>query len=192
MGRMHYSDEEILEGISNNDERVIAFIYKHFFDPVKIYIVQNSGTEDDAKDTFQEAVIALYRKVTNKNLALEKSSLKTYFISICKLMWLKSLERKRKKPEDELKEEVLSLQEELNDEIEITQRYKLYQDHFQKLSEDCRKLLTMFLKKVPVKEITLKMNFSSDSYTKKRKFQCKEKLIERIKNDRNYNDLTNE
>ena len=72
---------------------------------------------------------------------------------------------------------------------EEQERYKLYQKHFQTLHMDCQTILTMFLEKVPLRDIAKKMNIKSEKYLKKRKYQCKEILVKRIQNDANFKRL---
>ena len=72
-----YTVEEILEGLLNRDTDVLDFIYDQYFYPVKVFISRNSGTEEDAKDIYQDAVLVIYQKVKEGNLALNCSSFAT-------------------------------------------------------------------------------------------------------------------
>ena len=53
-------------------------------------VLKNNGSEDDAKDIFQEAVIVLYNKVQTGNFELS-SKLNTFLYSVCRRLWLKRL-----------------------------------------------------------------------------------------------------
>jgi hypothetical protein len=66
------------------------------------------------------------------------------------------------------------------------ERYRLFQQHFLRLSEDCKKVLRLFMNKVPLKEIAEIMGFKTEKYAKTRKFMCKEKLKNAIINDPNF------
>jgi hypothetical protein len=44
----------------------------------------------------------------------------------------------------------------------------------------------MFFDKVSIREIARIMGFKSENYVKSRKFKCKELLVERIKQDKDY------
>ena len=66
------------------------------------------------------------------------------------------------------------------------EKYRLFQKHFLKLSEDCKKILKLFMNKVPLREIAEIMGFKTEKYAKTRKFMCKEKLKNAIFNDPNY------
>ena len=73
-----------------------------------------------------------------------------------------------------------------------SEKYKLFQQHFLQLGEDCQKILRLFLAKVPLREIAEVMGFKSEKYAKTRKFMCKEKLKNQILNDPKYNKLIEE
>ena len=74
-------------------------------------------------------------------------------------------------------------------EMEINEQYYLYRKKFAELGKDCKKILSLFLKKVSMAEIMKIMEHSSISYTKKRKFMCKQKLIRLIQGDESYQEL---
>ena len=56
-------------------------------------VTSNSGTEYEAKDIYQEALIVLWQKAVSNNLVLT-SKLSTYLYSICQNLWRKELDRK--------------------------------------------------------------------------------------------------
>jgi len=186
---MHYIEESLLEGIRLNDTDTLEYIYKKFYPAIKNFIILNSGAEDDAKDTFQESIIVIYRRLKNeKNFAIS-CSFKTYIFSISKNLWLKELER-RKIEQEKIRytEDFESVDIETGESVSspIEDRFKMYQNHYLSLSKDCQQVLRLFMEKVSLKEIAKIMGYTSEKYAKKRKYQCKEILVKRIKNDPYY------
>jgi len=184
-----FSDEQILKGILRHDNLVLQYIYKQYYYNINYFIRKNQGSEDDANDIFQEAIIIIYRKVKENDLIFEKSSFKGYLFTVCRLLWLKQLERRRiekEKLNDSLPYHEDLYDESLNELISKNEKYGLYQKHFAALSTDCQKLLQLFFEKVSLKEIATIMGFKSEKYAKKRKFKCKELLISRIKQDAEF------
>ena len=90
-----YSDEQILRGILRHDNLILQFIYKQFYYKVNYFIKKNQGSEEDANDLFQEAIIVIYRKLKENDLIFEKSSFQGYLFSVCRFLWLKQLEKRR-------------------------------------------------------------------------------------------------
>lgn len=184
-----YSDEQILKGILRHDNLILQYIYKQYYYNINYFIRKNQGSEDDASDIFQEAIIIIYRKIKENDLIFEKSSFKGYLFSVCRFLWLKQLEKRRL--EKEKLNDSLPYQEDLYDDnfnelVSKNERYGLYQKHFGTLSTDCQKLMQLFFEKVSLKEIAKVMGYKSEKYAKKRKFKCKELLISRIKQDAEF------
>ncbi|NQU53625.1 MAG: sigma-70 family RNA polymerase sigma factor [Bacteroidetes bacterium] len=184
-----YSDEQILKGILRHDNLILQYVYKQYYYKINYFIKKNQGSEDDASDVFQEAIIVIYRKLKENDLIFEKSSFAGYLFSVCRFLWLKQLEKRR--IEKEKLNELLPFQEDLYDDslnelVEKNERYGLYQKHFATLSTDCQKLMQLFFEKVPLKEIAKVMGYKGEKYAKTRKYKCKELLIRRIKQDTEF------
>ena len=184
-----YSDEQILKGILRHDNLILQFIYKQFYYKVNYFIKKNQGSEEDANDLFQEAIIVIYRKLKENDLIFEKSSFQGYLFSVCRFLWLKQLEKRR--IEREKINDTLPFQENIYDDnlvdlVDKNEKYGLYQKHFKTLSTDCQKLLQMFFDKVSLREIAKIMGYKGEKYAKTRKYKCKELLISRIKQDTEY------
>lgn len=184
-----YKVEEILEGIRRHDIRILQYVYKTYYSYIKYFIISNSGNDDDAQDIFQEALVIIYRKLDGSDLDIS-CTFKTYLYSVCRLLWLKQLEKRKTKNEYSLdNENFIELADETKDLSEQNERYKLYQKYFKKLGEDCRRVLEMSLEKISLKQIAEIMGYKSEKYAKKRKYQCKERLINEIKNDPQFKEL---
>lgn len=187
-----YSNEELLRGILRNNSTILRHIYKSYYHKINAFVTRNSGDESDANDIFQEAIIVIYRKLKADNLILDNCTFETYLYSVCRLLWLKHLEKRKNNivKVEEIHHYSESIYEDDIQDIALkNERYKLFQDHFQKLGKDCQKILQLFFDKVPIKQIAEVMGFTSESYAKKRKHQCKEYLVRSIKQDTAYKNI---
>lgn len=173
----------IIEGIRIQDKLILKSIYESYFPTIKRLVADNYGSEQDAKDVFQEGIIIIYRKIKDGNFNLT-SSFKTYIYGVCRYIWIKELSMRR---EDTRKLEGYIEYEEVPDivfdEYEKNEQYKLYQKHFKRLEKDCQKLLQLFLKKVALKDIAQVLGIESHQYIKRKKYKCKEQLVRYIKSD---------
>lgn len=189
---VHYTVEAILEGLKNSDNSVLEFVYRKYFPIVRFFVIKNSGTDEDAKDIFQEAMILMYKRLKDGTLDLT-CAFKTYLYSVCRILWMRHLERRQIKTDDLSDNQVfIDIEDQIEDQVTEQERFRLYQKHFQTLHKDCQEILRLFLKKVPLKEIAQLVNIKSDKYLKKRKFECKETLTKRIQNDPDYKRLRND
>jgi len=184
------TQNEILAGIVAGDQIIITEFYKNNLPKVKSLILKNSGSEKDAEDIFQDAMVFVYEKLENNSLQLT-SSLGTYIYSVCRNMWMNELRKSKKEIKNET---ILSIAASDTDDIieEIQQKEKsyVYQKYFLQLGPVCQELLTLFFKGLSMKDIA-KQRDSTESYVRKKKFNCKKRLTELIKADPVFEELKN-
>lgn len=187
-----YTKEKIIEGIIRGDNEILKHLYQENYRKIKFLITTNNGSEDDAEDIFQETLIILYRKLRENNYQIT-SSLNTFIYAVARTMWLKELSSRKLKPEIfDTEDSYISDIPSILDLIEKHDRLKLFRDKFEELSVDCKKVLSMFLNNLSIKDITRIMGYSSEQHTKNRHYRCKKSLVEKIKSCKQYKELGNE
>ncbi|MEL6559659.1 MAG: sigma-70 family RNA polymerase sigma factor [Bacteroidota bacterium] len=183
-------EKDIIGLILKGDSKTISKIYQECFPAIRQMVLTNSGDKEEAKDIFQETMVVLYRKIKNDSLTLN-CTLSTYIYSISRNMWLDKLRRKGKfQNVMQFHQENSGPDKNLIDLIHQNETYALYQKHFQRLGEDCKKILCWFFEGKDMKFIAREMNYKSEGYARKRKFKCKDKLIRNIQNDPVYHEIT--
>lgn len=184
-----FTEIEIIDGIRRHEEKILNYLYKRFFKEINFFILKNNGKEADAKDIFQEALIIIYRKAKHEDLVLT-CSFSTYIYSVCRLLWLKQLKQRNVAVGDisEMGDRI-EMDDETQSVFEDNERYALYQKHYSKLAEDCKKILKLFLENNSLKKIAEIMGYKSEQYAKKRKFMCKGYLVKSIQKDPKYKEL---
>ena len=187
-----FSPEEIFDGIRREDRKILERIYKVFYPAVRHYVTSNNGNEHDAQDIFQDSLVIVYLKV-KKSPPVLTCSFGTYLFSINKYLWYREFRRSHMHARSMLNPDELIDYENnfMNDYIRMEKR-KLVLDHFNEMGESCQKLLSLFIQNTPVERITKIMGFSTDQYTRNRRTNCKEKLVQRIWNSPRYRELRNE
>ncbi len=168
-------DSEILDRISRGDEKVLDHLYKKYYRMMANIVLSNNGTEEEAKDVYQEALLAFWQKASSGKLVLT-SKISTYLYSICLNQWRKELERKSRISG----EEVVDGEEfQTHDERE---RLRIVQECINELGEVCRGVLTYYyFDGLNMQEIAKKMNFANTDTAKTKKYKCKKKLDSLIK-----------
>ena len=180
---MTETDKGYINAILTGDKRGLKDIYTKYLPRISNYITKNSGSADDAKDVFQEALIVLFKKARQGDFQLS-SAFYTYLFGVCKNIWGNRLQKaSRSKVTSISEEKEFADTDEMDAIMQVEERHQLFRAKLRAMGADCQKLLKLFFKKVPMKEIVEIMNFSSVSYAKKRKFQCKEKLIAMVQGD---------
>ncbi|MGA0559983.1 RNA polymerase sigma factor [Larkinella sp. VNQ87] len=83
-------DHSLLEALRAGDAWAYEWVYQQYYPSVARFVQRNQGSEGDAEDIFQEAVILLHQKITSADFRLT-ATLKTFLFSIAKNLWLKKL-----------------------------------------------------------------------------------------------------
>lgn len=182
------TDEEIIEGLKKRDNRVLQYIYKNAFNAVKQLVIHNAGSDKDAEDIFQEALIIIFKKLRDEPRFELSSTFTTYIYSISRLLWLKHLKKIKKIDIDPLNrdmEERIEFEEPLPVEDKDL-RFAIYQRTLLKIPEDCQKILRLTAEDISAKEIASQLGFRSEGYVRKRRHFCKEYLINKVKEDADY------
>ncbi|MGE5383213.1 MAG: RNA polymerase sigma factor [Omnitrophica WOR_2 bacterium] len=182
---IHYSDEAIIEGLRLRSDYIIKYIYQELFPMILYLVTKNNGSEEDAEDIFQDSLIVVFKKIKANELDLT-CSFRTYIYSVSRNLWLQKLSKQKQFSREFSDVETYItmsdyiLTEKKQDEIE---KFRLYQQHFLTLGDDCQKVLMLFMKKVSLRDIATEMGFKTEKYAKTRKYLCKEELKKRIIND---------
>jgi RNA polymerase sigma factor (sigma-70 family) len=167
-------DEEVLDRIHRGDEKALDYLYrKHYRMMIRI-VLNNSGTEEEAKDIFQDALIVFWQKATSGNLVLT-SKISTYLYSICQNLWRKELERKSRLVH-EAKDSPIAPVEDLEERSHIIRQC------IAELGDTCRKVLTYYyFDGLSMDVIAERMGFASTDTAKTKKYKCKKRLDSLVK-----------
>jgi RNA polymerase sigma factor (sigma-70 family) len=168
------SDNEILEKIKQGDESALDYLYKKFYKMMAKLIISNNGTDEEARDIYQEALIVFWQKAVSNNLVLT-SKISTYLYSICQNLWRKELDRKsRLSYEDKDGSDGLDPDRE--------ERIKIINNCINELGETCKKLLTYYyFDEMSMSDIAEKLGFANADTAKTKKYKCKKHLDTLIK-----------
>lgn len=172
------TDDELLMGLAAGSDEALAQLYRRYFPMVLHFVTTNNGSEDDAKDIYQEALIVLYEKVRSGSLELH-CQLKTYLYSVGRRLWLKQLSRRSRfmvqdveTPANE-RQAMEQLNDDLQDHEERDRQFTLMADSLNRLGEPCRTLLEDFyIQHLSMQAITEKFGYTNADNAKTQKYKC--------------------
>ncbi|HWK56002.1 MAG TPA: sigma-70 family RNA polymerase sigma factor [Parapedobacter sp.] len=171
------ADAVILEGVARGDAGSLERLYRDYFPMILNMIVQNNGTEEEAKDVFQEAVIVLYDKVKQHDFELT-SRLKTYIYSVCRRLWLKQLGSKDRTFRDVAAyEDIIVVEEDLAMHEEKDLQLTMMEQALDELGEPCRTIIRDFyIANLSMQEICDKFGYTNADNAKTQKYKCLQRL----------------
>lgn len=140
-------------------------------------VIQNSGTEEEAKDVFQEAMMVLYDKAKRGDFTLS-SKLKTYMYSVCRRLWLKQLGSQGRAFQDiSSYEEVIPVEDDLARHREKDLQLLLMERAMDKLGEPCRTIIhDFYMANLSMQEICEKLGYTNADNAKNQKYKCLQRL----------------
>jgi len=164
---------------------VMDVLYESQYPKLKSYILKNNGSEHDAEDIFQEAMIILFSHITRKKFDKEKDLGGFLYVVACNLY----KRSKRRKPFEELQEDQTNTIPDFSYYTQVFQQDTRKQiDTLLALAgENCKKLLHLTMNEhYSMKEIQAEMGYESIDTVKTRHYKCKKKLITGLKERPNY------
>lgn len=174
----HYFDELIISELrKENNSVVLKELYKTHYPMVLSLVCSNSGTEQEAKDVYQECLIVFYEKVQQPDFILT-CKIKTYLYAICRRQWLKRLsEKKRFLANTEPGESFPQIEEDMSEMEEAEKKFTFMAKSLDHLGEPCRSIIEDFyVHDLSMNAIRDKHGYSSAENAKNQKYKCLQRL----------------
>jgi RNA polymerase sigma factor (sigma-70 family) len=174
---VYYFDELIVSEIRKKNEVALRELYKTNYPMIVNLICTNNGTEQEAKDVYQEAVIAFYERLQQEDFTLT-CRIKTYLYAVCRRLWLKRLaEKKRYNGNIPEVESFLGIDREIENIEEKEKSYSQMNVALQGLGEPCRSIIEDFyIHDLSMEDIRVKFGYTNADNAKNQKYKCLQRL----------------
>jgi len=188
-----HPDQRYIEALLSGEGPLLREIYERYSRETAQWIARNKGTTDDARDIFQEALMAIAQRA-RKGPFILTCTFGAYLFLVVRGKWYNELKRRKQSTVttgllDGLKEageDAARLAEETLLEHE---REKLFQDKFNLLPEGCRQLLRLSWTGIKMEEVAAQLGITY-AYARKRKSECIGALTESIQTSPEFSQLT--
>lgn len=187
-----HPDQKYITALLHNDTSLLDELYKKYSGKIKWMVLQNNGTETDAADIFQEALISIYHKARTQDFVLT-CPLDAFLYLICKNKWLNELNKRKNHKVtlsdndgyNDIGEDSFKLSE---DVLMQEERKELLMQKFAELGEGCREILQLSWSGKGMEEVAeiLKVSYG---YARKKKSECMGKLVTLVKGSSQFNSL---
>lgn len=174
------SSHTFAEQLLSADELVLKTIYARNYRVAEQYVIQNSGTTEDARDVYQEAFMAVWRNIhLNKFTPADENEFGAYLFRVTKNKWIDQLRSSKNKRIVELANDEPG--EWIDEDVTETDMYiDAVKKQFGKLGERCRNLLELFyFKKQSLAKIAEQFSWTEAS-AKNNKYRCLKQLREMV------------
>lgn len=182
-----YSDQQRLRtDLKLERNEAFEHLYRRSYRAIEKMVMSNSGSQDEAKDIFQDGVIGLLKLIRKPEFEL-KAHITTLMYSICRNLWLKKLRDSRGKEFKILDDEeqnivAVDLESEI-DPLEEDGKFEALRDQLDSIGDICKKVILYFYyQKLSHKEIAELMGYTA-GYVRVRLCRCMNSLRKAMKND---------
>ncbi len=168
-----HKDQKYIKALCNNNTALIKEIYHKCAAKCEGYVKRNSGSEIEAADVFQEAIVDVYLKCKELILTVPICA---YLSTLYKRKWINKLNRRKNlvrilsaigyilEPSDTQKFE----------STEATME-NIVNECFKQLNNKCQDVLNMYIKGMTGEEIANKLGIKRNNVFKQ-KFDCLDRL----------------
>lgn len=182
---VNMEDEELFAGIKGGNHQLLDQLYVRHREAFVTYAQrQLYATEEDAKDCFQDAVIAFYKNIVSGRLTEMTCAIRTYLFAVGKrLVYRRNQQRHREVPSDP--DEGIGLGNDPADELDLSLLNRYEDDHrkallggaLAQLGDTCQQILTLFYyHRYPIESIQHTLDLSSPGATRIKKMRCLDQL----------------
>lgn len=177
-----HTEQQLLAELAKGDRAATTQVYKQHSKIITRWIVQNGGTDSDAADVFQEAMVILYEKAQNDTFRLT-CKIGTYLFAVSKYLWYKKAQRAQKGPAllpdnaglDEGKD--WAYEDDIKAHQEREAHYEQLNAALDHLGEPCRSLLRAFYHQdKSMVEIAADFGYTNPDNAKTQKYKCLNRL----------------
>lgn len=180
-----FTDTEIVAAIkAGTADRELQFLYDTTQRKIRAYILNNNGSDHEAQDIFQDAVVAFFQYVLAGKFE-DGKSVDGFIYAVARNLWINRSKQKNRYVADagDLADshELADLNHYLSQRID-EERAERVQQLLAHLGERCKQLLTYTVfYKIRMDEVADKMGLSSANAAKTQNYKCKQKLLRMLK-----------
>ena len=184
-----YSDKEIIDSLRNRQSQVVRYLQERYLPMISLMVTRNSGSQEDARDIFQEGLMILLEKIDDKSFTLT-SKFKTFLYSICKHLWNEILEKRNvaTRYASGVREEY---EKDSSESIDNDIYEEIFKSAFDTLEPASRNILKLYWLDMSPQDIAEKLGLSYN-YVRKKKSEAQAELTEKVKAHPHYRLIMNQ
>jgi RNA polymerase sigma factor (sigma-70 family) len=179
-----FSEDILIQGIRNREDGAFKYLQIKFQDSIRLMVIEMGGTAEDAKDVFNEGLIALIRLVDEKDFRLT-CKLGTLFYALCNKKWKQHLEKQTAARNYHVRKLEPSHSTDFSENYDDKLYHEIFWECFNKLDKVCKEILKGYFMEQSPRDIAEFLGYSY-GYVRKKKSLCYSYLIKMIQNNPVY------
>ncbi len=187
-----HTDQKYIQALLHNNSSLIEEIYKKFSGKIIRMVTRNSGSESDAGDVFQDALMAICTRAQKGDFILT-CPFEAYLYKICHSKWMNVLNKNKRAgvtnlEDDEYKGVADDAFAIAASTLQQENREKLFTDKVKELSARCRQILQLSWSGKGMNIVAEEMGVTY-GFARKKKSECMKKLVHLVQTASIFEDL---
>jgi RNA polymerase sigma factor (sigma-70 family) len=180
-------DARILDQIRKGKEEALVRLYEMNERQVTSFVTRNNGSEDDAEEMLQEALVILWERIRSGRYE-HTAKISTFVFATVRNLWLRKIARSRREVASDM-QDALAQSNEISvlDSMIEAEKATAVSKALDSLGDPCRQLLLLYYwEELSMDDIAMQMGFANADTAKSKKYQCKkalEKLLRGLRRD---------
>jgi RNA polymerase sigma factor (sigma-70 family) len=151
---------------------------------IRLMVYQKGGTNEDARDIFQDGLIIMLEKLDDKQFALT-CKFKTFLYCVCENLWKSVLDKRQAAANYLNRRSEPDGEKDFTDIMDHKMYEQIFREVFEALDPISKKILTLYWQEVPPQEIAGKLGYTY-GYVRKKKCEAQSELTEKVKKHPGY------
>ena len=165
------------------EDKVISQLYSDLYPPIKNYVLNNNGTNENAKYLFQDGILVVLKNIRKDESLIDKN-LNLFLFQICKYKWLNELKKRKNRVAIVNVNDLEVVNDEItSDKTLENQKLKIFDRHFSKLRPSRRLILVLYFIGISIPLIMRIAGIKSEDYARRKIYLSKKNLYRRMSND---------
>ena len=173
-------DAELVENIrlGKRMDETIRYLYRANFESLNWWIMNNSGSQQDAEDIFQEVLVS-FIDLVQRNKFRGESTVKTFLFSLNRFAWLNELKRRGRAVarEEKYEKEQDRVGVDITEDIAGRETTDMIMKLMDRIGETCKKILLLFYyENRSISEILADLHYENEQVVRNKKYKCLKQL----------------
>jgi RNA polymerase sigma factor (sigma-70 family) len=151
---------------------------------IRMMVHQKGGTNEDARDIFQDGLIIMLEKLDNKQFALT-CKFKTFLYCVCEHLWKTALDKRQAASNYFSKRTEPEIDKDFTELIDHQMYEEIFRDVFETLDPISKKILKLYWQEISPHKIADKLGYTY-GYVRKKKCEAQSELTEKVKKHPEY------
>jgi RNA polymerase sigma factor (sigma-70 family) len=174
-----------LAALRNGNNEAYTQLYRQYYPMVESIVLKNQGGKEDSRETFQETLLILYKKLRDDANFVLQAELGTFLYAIARNYWFSQLKKKKNYKEMSIEENAIGYEnipasDVTEMEAEYEQQQLIVKDILEEFKAECKDIImAAFYEKLSGAAIAKKFGYT-EGYVKIKKFRCLGELRSRV------------